>query len=605
MVKLKHILFIMLVIGLAYDVHASTFFFPAINPTVSYLDAPKWLRDGHGEDGYVTITSEVIPTSSCVPLSNHSFWGGEKTQLVLSIDTNGFHKQFNDAEIPIATFDGRDTGAECASLSTLPINVVPPALLGSSSLFNPGSLNLTLNVKSTSDSNHDFIGSAKLLLGAAAMVMTGGVGATIGGISATVNNPVLYETQTRTNNLLKGMVNGKTPITLTWSKLRKGIQTIEIPVYRAEGDLGSTPDNKIQSLQTDSKAERIRLFTVKLTFSYTNNQFDPVATSAEDLQNNEAISTSNVLNHLKLNGGQDFMQLLNDTSPSLLMTIASAHGHELADACSTGFEKLKANALSNIDKAIVMKSFIDEAKGGASWYNDPVLVKQCFGQAPNVEAALEQIYGPSVPQFVIGDVQEGIGKAYRQWRANIGPNLSAFRDTILARSDRKNSLLAFNDKRDIQLNFSNNMQPWQAPATGDANSGIDILAGRDFRTLGCFIYKDSDNLSVDHPGAYFILEDASEQFWVGNAKLIGDGKGKIASIAISVLSADWANYFSSYKYPGGDCAEILLRYNKMAKAAADAALMIQPTLAPESLATPATPGAVTPLQKTPVPTLPK
>src|SRR5487761_2442816 len=151
MLKIALVLF--LATCFSFQCFASTFFFPASNPKYTSGEAPAWLRNGHGKDGYVTITSEDIPVSSCVPLSNHTFWGGEKTQLVLSITTNGFKKNLDNSEIPIATFDGRDNGSECASLSTLPINIVPLALLGNFSAFNPGVLSLVLNVKSASNSS--------------------------------------------------------------------------------------------------------------------------------------------------------------------------------------------------------------------------------------------------------------------------------------------------------------------------------------------------------------------------------------------------------------------------------------------------------------------
>ena len=569
MVKVKQILALIFAVSATVESSASTFFFPEINPSINTLDAPKWLREGHGNDGYVTVTSEAIPTSSCVPLSNHSFWGGEKTQLVLSITTNGFQSKFDNNEIPIATFDGRDNGSECASLSTLPINVVPSVLLGSFSLFNPGSLNLTLNVKSTSDSNQDFIGSAKLVLGAAALVVSGGVGATIGGISATVSNPVMSETQTRTNNLLKGMVNGKTPISLTWPKLRKGIQTIEIPVYRAEGSLGSTPDKKIQELQTDKKAERTRLFTVRLTFSYANNLFNPAAANINELQNDEALSTSNVLNHQIMNGSETFLQLLNDTSPSLLMSIANAEGHDLTNNCSVGLEKLKKSGLSNVDSAIVMKSFIDEAKGGPGWYNNPVIVKNCFSQAPNIETALEQIYGPSAPKFIIGDVQDGVGRAYREWRDLVGANLSGLKKALLAKSNRNKYLFDFNNKHDINVTFTPDTEVW-SPVVTDTTAtpylGIDKLASKDIKAVGCYIYKEPSNLDLSSPGSYFLLEDLNDNFWVANAKLSGNDTSKISSLEISGLTSDWANHFASYSYPGGDCADILSRYKQKVKA---------------------------------------
>jgi hypothetical protein len=225
---------------------ASAFFFPDIYPNFTPRETPEWLKEGNGLDGYLTITSEVIPTSSCVPLSNKGFWGSEKTQLVISVNTNGFNNKLNNTEIPIATFDGRDNGSECASLSTTPMKIVPFALMGAYSATNPGSLSLILNVKTASNSNQDVIGPVQLLLGAAAIVATGGAAATIGGLTATVGNPVVSEAQKRTNSLLKGMVNGKTPITMTWPEIRSGVETIEIPVYRAEGSLGNTPDKKIQ-----------------------------------------------------------------------------------------------------------------------------------------------------------------------------------------------------------------------------------------------------------------------------------------------------------------------------------------------------------------------
>lgn len=586
MIKFR-ILAILLLAGLSADALASTFFFPGIRPAVNYIDTPKWLRAGHGNDGYVTVTSEVIPASTCVPLSNHNFWGGEKTQLVLSITTNGFKNKFDNREIPIAAFDGRDNGSECASLSTLPINVVPLTLLGSYSAFSPGELSLVLNVKSSSDSNQDFIGSAKLLLGAAAMVVTGGTASAINGIAETVANPVLSEAQTRTNNLMQGMVNGKTQISLTWPKLRGGIRTIEIPVYRSESSLGDTADKKILQLQADGTAEKTVLFTVRLSFSFINTLFDPTS-EASELPNPDSISTSNVLNYQMANSQLNFLQILNDTSPSLLQTIAPAEGHDLTKACNTGLDKLKKIGLSNIDTAIVMKSFIDEAKGGANWYSNPALVKSCFAQAPGIQGFLEKIYGASGPRFIVGDVQDGVGKTYLAWRDLIGPILANFRKALIAKDNRISVLADFNGRRDIDVSFSPEVQPWQAAPDADATRypGIEKLAGKDIKTIGCFIYKDTENLSASNPGAYFILEDPDENFWLGGVKLsTAQGSARVASLNFSELNSDWENYFASYRYPGGDCTGILARYKRKSlasiesaanSAAAQPALPVQP-----------------------------
>ena len=236
---------------------AASFFFPDINPTFDPRESPAYLIDGSGNDGYITITSEVVPISSCVSMANKSFWGSEKTQLLISITRNGFFGQAEEIEIPIATFDGRDKGNQCASLSTIPLKIVSNSLLKPFSKLNPGHLSLIVNVKSSTDTNNDLVGSAQFLLGAAAIFATGGVAATsIAGASTALSNPVISDAQKRTQDMLKGSLNGKVPLTFGWPEIRNGIEMIEIPVFRAEGSLGSTPDKKIQALQLDPKADK-------------------------------------------------------------------------------------------------------------------------------------------------------------------------------------------------------------------------------------------------------------------------------------------------------------------------------------------------------------
>ncbi len=83
--------------------------------------------------------------------------------------------------------------------------------------------------------------------------------------------------------------------------------------------------------------------------------------------------------------------------PSQLRIFSNATGKELTQACSLGFEKLRGAGLANPDIALVMKSFMDEARGNTSWYQDAELVTSCFGQAPKVESALLLIYGKPSP----------------------------------------------------------------------------------------------------------------------------------------------------------------------------------------------------------------
>ncbi len=376
--------------------HASTFFFPDMHPNQVRTEPAAWLKDGAGNDGYVSITSEVVPVGSCARLSSSSFWGSDKTQLVLSVSSHGFKSRLDQMDIPIATFDGRENGAECASLSTTPIQIVPMAVLGARSLLNPGRLSLTVNVKSANDANSDFVGSAKLLLGAATLVASGGTSAIVGGASAVVGNSVLSDTEARANKLMKGMTDARVPISLSWSDLRKGLRTIEIPVYRAD-QIGAVSDKKIQQLQSDPNAEKMHLFTIRLDFAFSRTLFYPSVEDIADLGVRENISAERILNHLAPGSKENFMQLLNSAAPSQLRILANASGKDLTRACAQGFEKLRAAGLANPDIALVMKSFIDEARGNPAWYQDPAFVKACFGQAPKVESALGLIYGQPQP----------------------------------------------------------------------------------------------------------------------------------------------------------------------------------------------------------------
>ena len=373
--------------------HAAPFFFPDMSPSFVKWDPPDWLQYGHGNDGYLTITSEVIPVNTCTQMASRSFWGSDKTQLVLSLVTYGFKSKLDRVEIPIATFDGRDSGSECSSLSTTPLQVVPITTLGAYSVFNPGNLSLVLNVRSSNDSNQDFVGSAKLLLGAAAMVATGGSAAAIGGMSATIGNSVLSDTQKKANILLQGMIDAKVPVTFSWSELRRGINAVQIPVYKVDQSVSSLTDRQIQQLQKDPKADKQLLFTVKLELQYFRSIFYPAVADIEGLASHENLSSDYILNFQAPGSSQNFMQLLNSSSPSLLQQVTKAEGFELTRACSAALSKLKVAGLDDVDSAIVMKSFIDEAKGDATWYSNPTLVKSCFSQAPSIQSNLEKIYG--------------------------------------------------------------------------------------------------------------------------------------------------------------------------------------------------------------------
>jgi hypothetical protein len=192
--------------------------------------------------------------------------------------------------------------------------------------------------------------------------------------------------------MMKGMTDARVPISLNWSDLRKGLHTIQIPVYRAD-QIGSVSDKKILQLQSDPAAEKTHLFTIRLDFAFFRTLFYPTVEDLSNLGVRENISAERILNHLVPGTKENFMQILNSSAPSQLRIMSNASGKDLSRACSLGFEKLRAAGLANPDIALVMKSFMDEARGNTAWYQDADFVKTCFGQAPKVESALTLIYG--------------------------------------------------------------------------------------------------------------------------------------------------------------------------------------------------------------------
>ena len=252
-----------------------------------------------------------------------------------------------------------------------------------------------------------------------------------------------------------------------------------------------------------------------------------------------------------------------------MISIAHATEKEFTSACALGFEKLSKLDVSSLDTAIIMKTFIDEAKGDNTWYNNPQNVRNCFEQTPVIQEYLEHIYGVPEPLFVVGDVQNGVGQSYINWRNIVGPLLSDFRKALIAKENRKSYLIQFNNDKDIDISFSPEIAPWvtesdnlsedefQSITAGNPYPGLTRLANKKIRNIGCFIFKESINLDPTNYGAYFILKTEDNDSYVAFSKFSIDGKTRINKIKISDLNSDWKKHFKSYSYPGGECSSLL------------------------------------------------
>lgn len=562
---------------------ATSFVFPAGSPVVTKTESsPPWLAKGSGDDGYVTVRADVkMPPISCAALGKKGLIGGifqEKMQIVASVKTIGFRTNLDGQSLPIATFDGRTEPGACTGFNTLPSTIIPYARLEPFSPVEPGALAIIFDIKSTTDKNSNLVSSAQMVLGAAAVFTTGGAAATVAGLTSAFAKPALSSLEQKIDKSLGETVAGQARVDLDWSMVRTGIGSVVVPVYAAQTTWRETPANAIRRVQNLKTNPDDKLFDVVLTFSYTKTLFDPRVSSTDDLPQNDALSSSSVLNYPRLPGIPNFLQLLNANAPSLLQTLASAKTKaEKAAATSQAHEVVKSAGLNVIDRAIVMKSFIDEAEKGTNWYS-AAEVYSYFDNFPEVMNQVVKIYGPG-QVFGIRDTQIGMGPAFVVWKKTVPPILNDLRQALTTTEARTSVLANFNAGSDIDVSFYPSSSGWvpvastvlpsasTAPPPGGAVAQVDVtvsyppgitkLSAAIVKKAGCFVYGEDTNLSPESFGGHMIVVSELGELWRLYAKLAPKGGGKISKITLSKLSDDWGIFFKTSVFEGGECPGIL------------------------------------------------
>jgi len=553
---------------------AVSFAFPDPRGTVDSMQSPlAWLTGSNGDDGYVTVKAEVVlPGVSCVGLGKEGWAsiGRERMQLVVSIRTSGFKSELDGQELPIAIFDGRSTPGGCAVLNTLPLTIIPFARLEPFADLKAEALTLLLNVNSSTESDVDIVGASQTLLGAAAVFATGGAAATVSGLTATLSKPTLAAVQEKYNAANTKVVPGQARRKLSWGDVRGGIQRITVPVFMAETSHGESVADaiaKVQAIPNDGRDVK-KIFDVVLTFSYVKTVFDPRAVGKDDLPKRDTIAPASVMNHPQQPSVPNLLQLLNGKSPSLQETIRAANGNALSTACGTALSALEGAGLALIDRTVVVKTFIDEAKGSPAWYEVPANFNACFRDYPDIAAMAIRIYGNAATVFSIGDIQDGTGEKFNLWKTNVAPILEQFRTAMLVKEGRKSVLQSLNGGADIPVEFRGDPATWPNPGaippagvagntTQDSTPGITRLAAKTILNGGCFAYGEASNLELTSPGGYLLLSTSDPEVWAVHLVLATGGTGKIAKAVVFLITKDWKDYFKSNTYPGGECASIL------------------------------------------------
>jgi len=561
---------------------AASFVFPAGSPTVTAsASPPAWLAGNFGDDGYVTVRADVkMPPITCANLGRKGLVGNifsEKMQIVASVKTVGFRTNLDGQNLPVATFDGRSAPGTCTGFNTLPATIIPYARLEPFSAAAPGALSIIFDIKSTTDKEANLVSAAQIALGAVAVFTTGGAATTVAGLTSAFAKPAMSNLEQKINESAGAIVAGQARLDLDWAAVRKGIGSVVVPVYSAKTAWMQTPAQAIEKRLSLKPAAEDKLFDVVLTFSYAKTLFDPSISGADDYPKDGALATHSVLNYPRLPGVQNFMQLLNANAPSLLQTIAAAKTPaEKSAAAGIGIEMLKHAGLNLTDRTIVMKSFIDEARGSI-WYS-PAEVSYYFDSDPDMEERAIKVYGMG-GIFEIYDTQIGIGAAYANWKKVVPPILADLRQALTTVEARTGALANFNGGADIELSFIPSSSGWipaaptpgavpvhtdpSVPGLAPVNvavtypPGLTRLGATGVTKAGCFVYGDEANLEPANFGGQMIVISEAGEPWRLAAKLAPGGAGKIGKITLAKLSEDWKNYFKGSSYKGGECPAIL------------------------------------------------
>ena len=558
---------------------AATVVFPDPEPKVTWkASPPPWLPVGKGDDGYVSVRVEVrTPGAICRQLGTPGVpllrLFKQSIQVVASLKTSGLMSSLDGQEVPIATFDGRTDPKACIGLNTLPLTVASFARLESFGDGKSTQAKILVSVKSTTDAGVDIISAAQTILGVATVFATGGATATISGITTALAKPAITSIQQQINIDLSKVIEGQAPRDITWEEMRRGIDTITVPVYRVDTGWFDTPEEAIERLRKLGDMSSVeRLFDIVLTFSYSKTLFDPSIIGVTALPVDDAIAKERVLNFPRQQGVNNFLQLLNSSSPSLLQsaTAVSTPG-DFGEVCGKVIDALREAGLNLMDRTIITKAFIDEAKKAIEWYT-PENVTGCFSSYPAAKNMLIEIYGnPNTPRFFqIRDVQQnGEGARYEAWRKAVPPAFAEFRRALLSADDRKGALSRLGGGADITVNVYPTSSAW-APTEQEGSSdgafpGISLLAARQIIGAGCFVYGVDSSLDPDRYGGYMLLKDASGSFWNASLKLSQDEVRRVKTLDLQPLNDEWRNHYIGSTYNGGDCSTLLKQIPSTAK----------------------------------------
>lgn len=558
------------------DAHSFFYTLDRGKTTTRYPGVPAWLKSGNGDDGYVRVDAVVdMPGQGCVKLGSKGYFSAaEMQQMSTSLSMSGLKSSLSEHDISLITIDGRANPGGCALISTLPMTVVPMALLEPFDALTPGNLTFVVRAYSTSDISVNVVGTAQTLLGVASVFATGGAASTLSTLTSNLAAPALAQAQKKFEESLQGITPIEARINMEWKDLRQGIKQIDIPFYQGESNWNESDAEALMRLQKLSALLPSPAYIVHLRFSYFRSVFDARANGDKELPNRANLASKRVIGYPRIDGVPNLLQSIDTEVPSFIQSLSTANTvSDWVAACDKGIEALKGKGLNYIDRGIAIKAFVDEATKGNAWSNAQVL-SGCFANSPDELAAVKDIFGltPKL-EFSSLDVQIDDNQAsYKKWLKTVVPSLLDLQSALTAPGGRDALIARLTGGSDIVLTVASgtwvdpsvaaipapsvatsanpNMPtsgasqpntPSTLPIADSVHPFIQQLTSRRAKAVGCFVH---DLASNDPNGTKFLIALDNKELWLADPELSVKGDSvHITKLTLRTLDDSWRHFF--------------------------------------------------------------
>lgn len=533
---------------MAAPVAGASFFYVAPAPqAMAFGTVPPWLTQGRGDDGYVSVTAEVqMPGGNCLGLGSTGVLGllaKERMQLSVSVQIDGLDAAFKGREVPVAVVDARSQPGGCALVSAPAMRVVPMARLEPYTRINPGNLSLRVRVRSTADRELNIVGSTQALLGVVSVFATGAAATALPALTSALAAPAVQQAEKLVESSLQSVVPVESLHTTDWARLRAGLRELRVPVYLGSTNLFETEAAALQRLRS-APVPPLPAFEVLLRFSYHRSVLDTRLSDSQALPTGDVLASANVLKYPSIPGVPNLLQALNGSEANTFKLLGAAKTSAAVGAACADIDKLlRQQGLNLMDRSIVIKATMDEARPGTDWYRTAEF-DACYGALPEARAMTRRIFGENPPVvFQALDAMTGSGPEYDKWRRDHVPRLSRLLQALMARD--RDQLLRLAGGQDLALSILGGPDRWAAlEGEWSGPPSLHRLASRALARAGCLSLPVAGSTGVAEPLGHLLLVTDANETWVATVGLAGTvGGERLAEMELFPLNADWRRYY--------------------------------------------------------------